>query len=161
MAALAYYVISKEVKNHILIHNWVFRHTCINNAHWEISGIIIFLCKHYIVSLDKLVGSFLDVLFFCSLQYYQGFMRNQEGMKIELLKKVHRRICERAITFLTTRPPFYATFCCFLYLLPSPSQLKQLLNCPYKDNNIAMGGILCNEIMNKRSKIWKSLAIWY
>ena len=64
MAALAYHVISKEVKNNILIHNWIFRHTCcINNPHWQISGIIIFLCKHYIVTSDTLVGSFLDVLF--------------------------------------------------------------------------------------------------
>ena len=39
---------------------------------------------------DTLVGSFLDVLFFCSLEYYQSFMRNQEG-KIELQKKAHRK----------------------------------------------------------------------
>ena len=27
----------------------IFRHTCcINNPHWQISGILIFLCKHYI-----------------------------------------------------------------------------------------------------------------
>ena len=64
MAALAYHVISKEVKNNILIHNWIFRHTCcINNPHWQISGIIIFLCKHYIATSDTLVGFFLDVLF--------------------------------------------------------------------------------------------------
>ena len=64
MAASAYHVISKEVKNHIIILNWIFRHTCcINNPHWQTSGIIIFLCKHYILILDILVGSFLDVLF--------------------------------------------------------------------------------------------------
>ena len=68
--------------------------------------------------------------FCCSLEYYQVFMRNREGIKIELLKKVHRRICERDITFLTTRPPFYVTFCCFLNLLPPPSRVKYLLNGP-------------------------------
>ena len=45
-------------------------------------------------------------------------MRNQEGIKIELQKKVRRRIRVRDITFLTARPPFYITLCCFLRLLP-------------------------------------------
>ena len=62
MAASAYHVISKEVKNRILIHNWIFRHSCcINNPHWQISGIIIFLRKCYIVTSDTLACSFLDV----------------------------------------------------------------------------------------------------
>ena len=38
---LLYHVISKEVDNHI---DWIFRHVCINNPHWQSSGIIIFLC---------------------------------------------------------------------------------------------------------------------
>ena len=55
----------KGGKNHILRHNWIFRQTCcLNNPHWQSSGIIIFLCKHYIVISDTVVGSFLDVLFF-------------------------------------------------------------------------------------------------
>ena len=48
-----------------------------------------------------MVGSFFDVLFLL----HQSFMRNQEG-KIELQKKVHKRICVRHITFLTARPSF-------------------------------------------------------
>ena len=60
-------------------------------------------------------------------------MRNQVGIKIELQKKVHRRICVRIITFLTARPPFYVTFCCFLPLLLPPSQVTYLLHGPYKD----------------------------
>ena len=64
MTASAYHVITKEVKNHIMMHNWIFRHTCcINNLHWQISRIIIFLCKHYILISDALAGFFLDVLF--------------------------------------------------------------------------------------------------
>ena len=35
----------------------------INNPHWQSSGIIIFLCKYYIIISGTLVGSFLDVLF--------------------------------------------------------------------------------------------------
>ena len=31
-------------------------------------------------------------------------------------------------TFLTGRPPFYAILCCYLGLLPSPSQVTYLLS---------------------------------
>ena len=63
--------------------------------------------------------------FCCSLEYYQSFMRNQEG-KIELQKKVHRRICVRDITFLTTRPPFYVFLLLSLStLFPSSDVLMQ------------------------------------
>ena len=64
MAVSAYQVISREVINHIMICNWIFRHTCcIPNPHLQISGIIISSGKHYILISDTLVGSFLDVLF--------------------------------------------------------------------------------------------------
>ena len=60
-------------------------------------------------------------------------MENQEGIKIELQKKVHKRICVRDITFLIACPPIYVTFCCFLDLLSFPSQLTFLLIGPCKD----------------------------
>ena len=79
-------------------------------------------------------------------------MRNQEGIKIDLQEKVHRRICVRDITFLTARPPpSYVSFCCFLRPLPPPSQVTYLLNGLYF--NIAMVGILCEDAMSERSKI--------
>ena len=84
-------------------------------------------------------------------------MRNKEG-KTELEKKAHRRICVSDITFLTARSPFYV----FLLLsLSTPSHFPSdvLRNGPYKHIHIAMGGILCDDIMRKRSKIGKSPAI--
>ena len=64
MTASSYQVISTEVKSHIMINNWSVRHTCcINNPHWQISEIIKFFCKYYILISDTLVGSFLDELF--------------------------------------------------------------------------------------------------
>ena len=45
------------------------------------------------------------------------------------------------------------SFCCFLRLHSPSSQAMPLRNDPYKDTNIAMGGILRDE----RSKIWKSI----
>ena len=81
-------------------------------------------------------------------------MRNQEG-RIELQKKVHRRICMRGITFL-----LYAllsmSFCWFFRPLPPPSQVMPLQSDPYKDTYIAMGGILCDDIISETSKIRKS-----
>ena len=64
MAASAYHVISKEVENQILRHNWFLdTHVCMNNPHWKSSRIIILLYKYYVVISDTLVGSFLAVLF--------------------------------------------------------------------------------------------------
>ena len=46
-------------------------------------------------------------------------------------EKIYRKICVKGINFLTELPPFYVIFCCFLCLLPSPSQVTYLLNGPY------------------------------
>ena len=75
----------------------------INNSHWQSNEIIIFCCKYYIVVSDVLVGFFLDVVFFLLL-YYHSFMRDQEGIKIELQKKGHRKICVRDIKLLAASP---------------------------------------------------------
>ena len=55
------------------------------------------------------------------------------------------------MTFLTARPAFYITFCCFLRLLPPSSPVTY---DPYiKIHNIAMGGKLCDDITIERLKI--------
>ena len=134
MAASAYHVISKEVKNHILRHNWILRHTCcVNNPHWQSGGIITFLCKCYIVISDKLVGSFLDVLFLLLAVMLSGpheKLRRDTDWVTE--KKYLEEFCVRGICFLTDRPLFYVTLCCFLRLLLLPSQVTYLMNGPYK-----------------------------
>ena len=58
-------------------------------------------------------------------------MRNQEGIKIELQKEVHKRICVRDIIFLTAHPLFFVIFVDFF--VQSPSQMTYLLNGPNKD----------------------------
>ena len=45
------------------------------------------------------------------------------------------------------------SFCCFLRLLPPPSQVMPLQDDPDKDTYIAMGGTLCDDIISKWSKI--------
>ena len=44
---------------------------------------------------------------------------------------MYRKICVRGINLLIALPPFYVILCCFLCLLPSPSQVTYLLNGPY------------------------------
>ena len=90
-------------------------------------------------------------------------MRSQEEIKIELQKKVHRRICMRAITFLTAHPPFYVIFCCLLYLLPFPSNV--LIEWPQK-TYILLWVVFC--VMSKNETILQfntsclaSLRMWY
>ena len=63
MVASAYHIISKEVENYALdTTEFLDTHVCINKPHWQSSGIIIFLCKYYIIISDTLVAFFLDVL---------------------------------------------------------------------------------------------------
>ena len=73
-----------------------------------------------LVISDTLVGAFLDILFMLLVVILSEFYENKEGIKIELQKKVHRRICVRNITFLIARPPFYDIFCYFFCLLRFP-----------------------------------------
>ena len=53
------------------------------------------------------------------------------------------------------------SFCCFLRLHLPPSQVTHFRNGSYKDTYIGMSGILCDGIMSKRSKIWKSIIQYY
>ena len=57
-SASAYHVVSKEVENRVFRYNHIFRHTCMHNETiLASSGIIITLCKYYIVISDTLIGS--------------------------------------------------------------------------------------------------------
>ena len=160
MAASAYHVLLKEVKSHILIHNWIFRHTCcINNPHWQISGITIFLCEHYIVTSYTLAGSFLDVLFLLLAVILSGLHEKPRRNKDWVTEKGTQKNLWEGITFLTVDSSFCVTFCCFLHLLPPLSKWSTCWMVPIKTPNFVMCGILCNEIMSKRSKIWTSLVI--
>ena len=61
------------------------------------------------------------------------------------------------ISLFWLHAPFSVFFCCFLRVLPPSSQVTPLRNDPYKDRYLTMGGILCDDIISKRSKIWKSI----
>ena len=138
--------------------NWIFRHTCcINNSHWQSSGIIIFLCKCCIVISDTLLSSFLDVFFLLFAAILLGLHEKPRRNKDWVTEK---KYIEKFVwrTCLTARPPFYVTFVAFfIYSFPLP-KWRTCWVAPIKMHNIAMGDILCDDL-SERSKIWKYLAI--
>ena len=70
-------------------------------------------------------------------------MGNQKKIKIELLKKVCRRMCERDITFLTACPPFYVFLLLLSLFTPSPfpsDVLAEYGPCPIMIHNLLSVG---------------------
>ena len=133
MTASAYHVISKEVENCIFRQKeFLSTHVCTKNPHWQRSGTIIF-CKYFIVILDTLRGSFLDVLFLLLAvilsEFYEKPRRNKDSV---IEKSTWKNLCKGHHCFDCT-PFFLSVICCFLWLLLPPSQVAYLLNGPYKD----------------------------
>ena len=142
MADSVYHVISKEVENLSL-------------------DAIEFFAQIYIVISDRLYFRYTDRLFLGFILFVLpcNIISASRATKKERLSYRKRYIeeCVRYITFLTAPPSFYVIFpAFFLYSL----QLLKWCTCwmaPIKIHNIAMGGILCDDIMIKPLKIWKSL----
>ena len=132
MAASAYHVISKEVENCIFSHNWIFRHTCMYKQPTltTLSNYNNFL---QIFVLDTMRGSFLDVLFLLLAvilsELYEKPRRNKDSVTE---KSTEKNLCDGHHCFDCT-PFFLSVICCFLCLLPRPSQVTYLLNGLYKD----------------------------
>ena len=87
------------------------------------------MCKYYIVISDTLEGTFLDVFLLPAVILSELHVKPRR--KDWVSEKIYRKICVRGINLLIALPPFYVILCCFLCLLPSPSQVTYLLNGPY------------------------------
>ena len=77
MAASTYHIISKEVENHILKHDWFITHLCMRKQptltkQWK----YFFANISYIVISDTLVVSFLDVFFLMLALIFSEFHVN-------------------------------------------------------------------------------------
>ena len=121
--------------------NWIFRHTfCINNPDWQSGGIKIFLCKCFIVISDILIGTFLDVLVLMLAVILPGLLEKPRRNK----DWVHALLSMSLFMLF------------FVYSLPL-SEWRTCWMFPIKIYSVAMEGILCDDIMSERSKIWKSL----
>ena len=149
MVVSAYHVISMELENLSLDSiKFLGTHVCINNPHWQSSGIIVFLCKYYIDISNTLIG--WRVLFVPRCNIIRASWETKtEGLTCR--KKVHRRrIRVRNITFLAVHPSYQVIFpAFFVYSLPFP-KWRTCWMAPIEIHNIAMGSILCDDIMSER-----------
>ena len=151
MAAWTYHVISTEVENHILKHDWLITHLCMHKQptltkQWK------YFCANisYIVISDTLVASFLDVFFLTLALIFSEFHVNP-WRKDSVSEK---RNCICVSDFFDFTP----SFLCHSLLLSSSTPF------PFPSDVLTQwlyGDVLCDDIMSKRSKIWKSLAIYY
>ena len=109
------------------------------------------MCKYFIVISVLLVGTFLDVLFLM----LAVILRNQEGKKIQLQKKncIEEFVWGTSLFSLHAFLSMSLFIAFFVYSLP----LSKWRTCWIKIHNIAIEGILSDDIMSKLSKIWKSL----
>ena len=156
MAASSHQVILKEKIKSLDTTEFLDTHVWIDNTHWQNSRIILFLCKYDIVILDKLVGSFLDVLFFLLTVILSEL---HEKPRLSYGKKTWKKLCEGHYFFDCTN-----SFLChflllfFVFSIPLPTWCVCWMAAK-KMHNIARLGILCDDTMSERSKIWQSLAI--
>ena len=74
-------------------------------------------------------------------------MKNQDGIKVKLKKKVHRRIFERSVTFWLHALLSISVFVAF-FTTPLP-KWRNCWMASIKVHNVAMDGILC-EVKNMK-----------
>ena len=158
MAFSAYHVISTEVENHIFKHNWIFRHLWIYKQptmtkQWNFNIFVQILYSYFRYNGRLFLGY--------AFAAGGNTIRASWETKKERLSYRKKDIEEFmwGISLLWLHALLSMSFCCFLRLLPPPSQVTYLRNGPYKDIYIAMDGILCDDIKSKRSKISKSSTI--
>ena len=126
------------------------------NQHWQSSRILISLCKYCIVISDTVENSFLAVHFWL-LAVILSELHEKPRRKDWIIRKEYMEEFVWGISLFWLHAPLSVFFCCFLRVLPPSSQVTPLRNDPYKDRYLTMGGILCDDIISKRSKIWKSI----
>ena len=122
MAASAYQVISTEIEIHILKHDWIFRrlYAFMNILLWQSSGILIFLCKYYIVVTNTLVGS-LDVLVLL-LSVILSELHEKTRRKDWVTEKRTKRNLREGYHFFDCTLSFPSLFVAFfVYFLPLPN----------------------------------------
>ena len=146
-----------EVENHIFkTIEFLDISAFINNPHWHSSGNLIFFVQ-ILYSYFRYTGR----LFLGCALFVAGCntIRTSWETKKERLSYRKKYIKEFVwgISFFWIHALLSMSLSCFLCLLPLPSQAMQLWNGSYEDTYIAMGDILCDDMMSKRSKIWKSI----
>ena len=91
-------------------------HACMNNPHWQSSGIVIFLCKHDVVISDTLIGSFLGVFLVVARCNIIRASWETKKERLSYRKKCKEKFMWGTSFFFTARPPSCVIFCRFLRL---------------------------------------------
>ena len=166
MAASSYHVITKEVENHIFKHNLMFRDTCMYKQPT--------LTKYFRYTGRLFLGCAL-LLAHCSIiraswetkkerlghrkKYIKEFVRGTLLFWLYALRHIKEFVRGISLFWLYALLYLYIIFCCFLRLLFPLPKWRTCWIAPIKIHDNAMVGILCNDNMSERSKIWQSLAI--
>ena len=135
-------------------------HACINNPHWEVSGIIIFLRKYYIVISDALGGfSFGCVLFVARCNIIRALSETKKEQRFSYRENYIEEFVWGTSTLFWLPVLLFMSFVAFFVdSLPLP-KWRTCWMTSIKIHDIPTGGILCDDIMSKRSNKWKSLTI--
>ena len=157
MAALAYHVISKEVEKHIFKHKSIFRHTCIYKPptltrHWNFNIFVQIFYSYFRYTGRLFLGYALFVARCNTIRTLWETKKERLSYKKTYIKEFLWRI-----SLFWLHAVLSMSFYCFLRLLPPSSQVMPLRNDAYKDTYVARGGILCDDVISKRSKIWESI----
>ena len=102
-------------KHNLILDTYVY----INNPHWQSSGIIIFLCKYYIVTSDALVGSFVDVLFLLLAVISSELHEKPRRKDWVTEKRAKKNLCQGHHLF-DLMPSFLCQFMLISSSTPSP-----------------------------------------
>ena len=115
------------------------------------------MCKYYLVTSVTVVGSFFNVLFLLLAVMLSKLYEEPRRKDWVTKKSTYKTLCEGYTLFwLHAFPSMF--FYCFLPLLPPASLVTHFRNGPYEDIYCyGWYSVWCDDIMNERSKIWKSL----
>ena len=134
MAGSVYYFISEEVENYIFRHNWILKHTCMYKQPalakcWNYNLFVQILYSHFRYT-NRL---FLGCVFFIARC---NIIRASRETKTESL--CYKKNYTEEFVWGTSFFWLHALRSICHFLLPSssiltPSQVKHLMNSPYKD----------------------------
>ena len=134
MAASVYYFISEEVENYIFRHNWILKHTCMYKKpaltkYWNYNLFVQILYSHFRYTNRLFLGCV-----FLLLAVILSELQEKPRRKVCVTKKNYTQEFVWGTSFFWLHA--LRSICHFL--LPSssiltPSQVKYLMNSPYKD----------------------------
>ena len=136
--------------------SWVFRHFCIYKQptftkQWSFNIFVQILYSYFRWTCRLFIGC---ALFVAGCNTIRTSWEPKKERLSYRKRYIQKSVWKISIFGLHALPSMSSYFLCPL----SPaSQVMYLQNGSYKDTYIAIGGFLCDDIISKWSKIWKSI----